>query len=189
MEQCTAEEINRMLLLVSMQRQKQALAFKYTYGQYACLKSMVMLQDILLEEYPQIPQPISFDYEEHEKPYLKDFSNVFFNISHCEHGIAVVVDDSPVGIDIESFYNPESALMKKTMNTLEYNQIINSENPALEFTKLWTQKESVFKLRGTGITDELHDTLCGPEIINSFVNFEKRYVYSVAKNPINPCCP
>ena len=47
MEECTETEVNRMLPLVSDQRREQALRYKHTMGQFCCLKSWVMLRDIL----------------------------------------------------------------------------------------------------------------------------------------------
>ncbi len=180
MEQCTADEVSRMLPLVSEQRRAQALKFRFTFGQYACLKATVMLQGIIARVRPDIPLPLTFNYNEHEKPFLSGYPDLFFNISHCKNGIAVVVADKPVGIDIESFHDAEHGLLEKTMNPEECRQIASSGNPAAEFTRLWTRKEAVLKLRGTGITDDLHATLSGPERIDTKTNLTKRYAWSVA---------
>lgn len=180
MEQCTAEEVSRMLPLVSGQRREQALKFRFTFGQYACLKAAVMLQGIIARMRPDIPLPLTFNYNEHEKPFLADHPDLFFNISHCKNGIAVVVASHPVGIDIESFRDAEHGLLEMTMNPEERQQIASSEDPTAEFTRLWTRKEAVFKLRGTGITDNLHTALSGPERVDTKTNLTKQYAWSVA---------
>jgi 4'-phosphopantetheinyl transferase len=106
---------------------------------------------------------------------------VHFNLSHCKNGIAVVVDFSPVGIDIEYFRKSNLALVKKTMNPFEAEWIRSSANPVEAFTQYWTKKEAVVKMRGTGITDDLHRVLDGEGYrIESFVNREKYYAWSVA---------
>ena len=43
MEQCTEEEVQRLLPLVSSQRREQALRYKHTLGRFCCLKSWLML--------------------------------------------------------------------------------------------------------------------------------------------------
>ena len=47
MTQCTAEEVERMTMLVSKQRREQALRYKHIFGQFACLKSYCMLLELL----------------------------------------------------------------------------------------------------------------------------------------------
>ena len=185
MEQCTADEVGRMLPLVSEQRREQALKFRFTFGQYACLKAAVMLQGIIARMRPDIPLPLTFNFNEHEKPFLADHPELFFNISHCKNGIAAVVADHPVGIDIECFHDAEHGLLEKTMNPEERQQIVSSKDPAVEFTRLWTRKEAVLKLRGTGITDNLSAVLSGPEQVETTVNPTKHYAWSVAVRPKN----
>ena len=49
MAQCTDEEVQRMLPLVSAQRREQALRYKHTFGRFCCLKSWLMLYEMLDE--------------------------------------------------------------------------------------------------------------------------------------------
>ena len=50
-EKCTWDSVHAMLQMVSEQRRTQALQYKHAFGQYACLKSYLMLQDLLREHY------------------------------------------------------------------------------------------------------------------------------------------
>lgn len=43
----------------------------------------------------------NFTYTEHGKPYLPDYSDVHFNISHSEKYVVCAVSDKPVGVDIQ----------------------------------------------------------------------------------------
>ena len=178
MDQITEEEILRLLPLVSEERREEALRFKHLFGQFACLKSYVILREML--EALGLSHPFRFERNEHGKPFLADYPEIYFNLSHCKNGIAVAVSDEPVGIDIESYRNPSDSLLRYTMNEEELRMIIESEYPIRTFTEFWTKKEAVFKLRGTGITHDLHDLLKGDEQVETQVNPEKQYVYSVA---------
>ncbi|MBR4148252.1 MAG: 4'-phosphopantetheinyl transferase superfamily protein [Bacteroidales bacterium] len=178
MEQITKEEIQRLLPLVSDQRREQAMQYKHLFGQFACLKSYVMLREILEEM--GLNHPFVFGQNEHGKPFLVDYPDVCFNISHCKAGIAVAVSDAPVGIDIESYRKVSDSLIRYTMNEEEQHVIQTSEDPVRTFTEYWTKKEAVFKLRGTGITRGLHGLLQGDEQVETWVNPEKRYAYSIA---------
>lgn len=155
-----------MLPRVSEQRRAQALLFKHAFGQYACLKSYLMLQDLLREHYG-IEGDLLFTYNEYGKPGLSmNDANVagnelkpYFSISHCKQAIAVAVADTPVGIDIETLRHPSESLIEKTMNEQERHQIAAAESPDNMFTALWTRKEAVLKYQGTGIIDDLHNVL------------------------------
>ena len=178
MAQITEEEILRLLPLVSDERREEALKYKHLFGQFACLKSYVMLRELL--EQMGLTHPFHFGYNEHGKPFLKDYPKVHFNLSHCKNGIAVVVSDQPVGIDIESYRQVSDSLLKYTMNEEEQHLIHESDDPIRTFTEYWTKKEAVFKLRGTGITHDLHELLQGDEQVETSVNPEKQYAFSVA---------
>lgn len=178
MEQITEEEIQHLLPLVSDERREEALRYKYLFGQFACLKSYVMLREMLEER--GMAHPFRFERNEHGKPFLADFPEIHFNLSHCKSGIAVAVAEQPIGIDIESYREVSDSLVRYTMNEEEQRIIKESDDPIRIFTEYWTKKEAVFKLRGTGITHDLHGLLNGDEVVETHVNPEKRYAYSVA---------
>ena len=178
MDQISEEEIQRLLPLVSDERREEALRFKHLFGQFACLKSYVMLRELL--EQQGLSHPFLFERNEHGKPFLKDHPEIHFNLSHCKNGIAVAVSDQPIGIDIESYRKVSDSLLRYTMNEEEQRIITESGDPIKTFTEYWTKKEAVFKLRGTGITRGLHELLLGEEQVETVVNPEKQYAYSVA---------
>lgn len=150
---CSWDAVQAMLPMVSEQRREQALQYKHAFGQYACLKSYLMLQDLLREHYG-IEGDLVFSYNEHGKPMLKEVSNIHFSISHCKEAIAVAVADRPVGIDVETLRMPSEALAEKVMDKGEKLHFDISDTPEDFFTALWTEKEAVMKCRGTGIVME-----------------------------------
>lgn len=156
MEECTDAAVEQMLPLVSAQRREQALAFKFTFGRFACLKSYLMLAEMTgLHGF-------TFNYNEHGKPSIAGHPEIHFNISHCQSAIAVAVSDKPIGIDIESYRDADASLIRHVMNPAEAALIEADADPRAAFIRLWTQKEAVLKLRGTGIIDNLQDVLQGP---------------------------
>ena len=167
-----------MLPLVDEQRRTEALHYRHIFGQYACLKSWLMLKDML----KQLGiSNMETSTNAHGKPYLVHYPNVHFNLSHCKNGIAVAVDNAPIGIDIESFRKSNLALLHKTMNPAEAEWITASAEPVAAFTQYWTKKEAVVKLRGTGLVDDLHGILNGEGYsLETHIVFEKQYAWSVA---------
>ena len=130
-----------MMPLVSAQRREQAMRYKHTFGQFCCLKSWLMLKDL-------IGEVGEWQYNEHGKPFIHHtLYTIHFSISHCKAGIAVAVDDQPIGIDIEAIRHADEDLIARTMNTEERLAIKDDR----DFIRLWTQKEAVVKMQGTGI--------------------------------------
>ncbi len=160
MLQCSEEEVQRLMPLVSSQRRQEALRFKHLFGRYTCLKSYVMLQTLLVEQ-ALIPAGClpEFERNSHGKPELKDFPGVYFNLSHTRQAIAVAVSDHPVGVDVEGFKEPKSSLLEYTMNDEEIRQVLHSPHPDQEFARYWTLKEALFKYTGTGITSSIKTLL------------------------------
>lgn len=161
MEECTEAEVQRLLPTVPDWRQKQALQFRHVHGQYCCLKSWSMLQEI-------VPNGREVTYNEFGKPFFPpegELRGVFFSISHCKEGIAVAVDNRPIGIDIES--TDRRALFEPEDGT--------------DFYTWWTRMEALVKMRGTGITDHWRETRPeAGEKVETYRPEGKKHIYSVA---------
>ena len=62
MERCTPDEVQRLLPLVPEEHQAIALKFKHTFGQFATVKSILMLKELLVTN-GMIPQDDSLHFE------------------------------------------------------------------------------------------------------------------------------
>ncbi|MCH5307425.1 MAG: 4'-phosphopantetheinyl transferase superfamily protein [Prevotella sp.] len=169
------------LPLLSEQRKEQCLKFKYERGRQTCVAAYLLLCEGLKQEYG-IAEPPVFSYGEHGKPAIVGRSDVHFNLSHCREAAVCVVDKQPVGVDVESIRAYNESLAHYTMNDEEMAQIAQAERPDVAFVRLWTMKEAVLKLLGSGITDNIKQTLADvPCQIETVVNLEKNYIFSIAK--------
>lgn len=191
MTQCSEQTVARLLPLVSPQRREQALRYKHTFGQFACLQSYLMLSQLLAEWgrayhtplhptlYTPHPTP-TFLYNDYGAPYIE--GGPHFSISHCKRGIAVAVSENPIGIDIEAIRTFSPDLMRKTMSPAEQQRITSSATPDQEFIRLWTQKEALLKLQGTGIISDLHHVLAHVQDVSwtEISPLEKGYICTIA---------
>lgn len=175
MTQVTAAEVERLLPLVSAQRRAEALRYKHVFGQFCCLKSYRMLCELFRDAGASPDYLPEFTYNEHGKPFLSSsniqFLPLCFSISHTKAAIAVAMDSQPIGIDVETIVSAgriaDGELIRRTMNESEQTRIAASDDPAREFTRLWTQKEAVLKMIGTGIGEiPLSEILTSPFSIN-----------------------
>ena len=196
MHLCTDEAVREMLPLVSEQRRQQALRYSHTFGRFCCLKSYLMLLELLSAVYPELDtSKPEFGYTAQGKPFLLARPDIHFSISHTKNAILVAISDAPIGVDIEAFRSPSAALIARTMNATEQAAIATADGWNIHrtpvtrealFSAIWTRKEAVLKLRGTGIEGDLKHVLSGSEAIFTRIFPRKSYAFSIAQQTISP---
>lgn len=129
----------------------------------------------------------SFETEvgENGKPFLKS-EKLFFNISHCAEGVAVVVDTEPVGIDVQEIGGFNEKVAKRFFNESENKKINASPDKAKAFTRIWTLKESAIKCEGKSLAD-LGELSFG-DYENFFEKYEKKFSCLSEKNVLISVC-
>ena len=140
-------DLQQALSEVSPQRRQYALRYRQERDQRLSVAAYRLLQRALLEEYG-IDEPPLFHYDENGKPRLAGHPDVHFSLSHCLAAVACAVSDKPVGIDIEAIDHYSEEIATRVMSEAEMHQILTSPHPAEAFTRLWTMKESLYKLTG-----------------------------------------
>ena len=139
-------------------RREQACRFRHLEGRRQSALAYEELCRGLREEYG-IEEAPAFEYNEHGKPHLQGRPDIHFSLSHCRAAVGCLLSDAPCGLDIEIIRPLRPALAEHTMNAVEQALIQQSPTPDITFVRLWTQKEAVLKLRGTGISEGLRDAL------------------------------
>jgi len=164
------------------QRKEVALKYKHELGRKQCVLAYLLLCKGLDSEYGITDKPV-FEYGEHGKPTIIGHEDIHFNLSHCKTAVACAISDAPIGIDIESIRPVKESVIRYSMSDDEAKQIFESANPDIEFTKLWTKKESVLKLTGEGINDNMKSVLSPERLSNISVETTicDDFIYSVSK--------
>ena len=166
---------------LSEQRREKLSQYKNESDRCASAAGYLLLCECLQREYGIYEAPI-MEYGEYGKPRIEGYDEIHFNISHCRCAAICVVSDTTIGVDIETVDRYTPRLAQYTMNDEELQQILQAENPAIEFTRLWTMKESLLKMSGRGITNNMKNVLA-----NSTAHFEttlsadERYIYTVCR--------
>ena len=140
-------DLQQALAAVSQQRREHALRYRQERDQRLCIAAYRLLQHALRQECSinELPQ---FAYNPQGKPLLDGHPNIHFSMSHCCDAVACAVSDQPVGIDIETFEHYSEEVAVRVMSEKEMLEIKSSPYPAMAFTRLWTMKESLYKLTG-----------------------------------------
>lgn len=166
------------------------MRYKFEGGRRESALAFRLLQEMLREQMSEaVTESLEFEIGEHGKPSLKGMPDVHFNISHCKHAVACAVDNVPVGIDIECRGRYSKGIAEYCLSEEELSWINHvpdgmsvGTQTDLRFTTLWTKKEALLKLLGTGITDDVKTILHEYEDKVVFETVTKdNYVCTVAK--------
>ncbi|MGL5973557.1 MAG: 4'-phosphopantetheinyl transferase family protein [Oscillospiraceae bacterium] len=101
--------------------------------------------NILLNKYHQ------FEYGDYGKPFLKDFKDIYFSISHCKDAVACSVSKYQTGIDVQDIIECDFNVVDNFFSEKEGLDLIKSKQQNIDFTKFWVLKESYIKKKGTSI--------------------------------------
>ena len=92
------------------------------------------------------------EHDDKGAPYLPDHPDLTVSISHCRTAVAVALSpEGRVGIDVECRRKIGDDLIERVCTAEEQAAVRASADPVMAFLQLWTRKEAVLKMRGTGI--------------------------------------
>ncbi|WP_286945483.1 4'-phosphopantetheinyl transferase family protein [Acetobacterium sp. UBA5834] len=178
MEEFSDELFKRSLMLLPDERQQKATAYRQKLDQKLSVLGYVLLNYGLKNEYG-ISEKLRFCYSAKGKPYLSDYPQIHFNLSHCKNGVICAIHTSDVGVDIETVAAYDGQLAEYVCNEQELKLINKSDNKALAFTKIWTKKESLMKKTGAGLRDDLKTIESIDSEAITLVDPDEAYVFSI----------
>lgn len=146
--------------LVSEERIKYASKYKFEIDRRRSLAVEALLNAALSAEGYEGNLPVRVGHEKNWRPYfineviLPGYEQVYFSLSHSGDYVAAVIDDKPVGIDIEEIKVKENnkLIEERYFSPGERELIEENPNGSEEgFFKLWTLKEAFLKSVGGGL--------------------------------------
>lgn len=162
-------------------RREKALRFTVHSGRISCIVSYLLFLYGFRKLYHKEGAP-DFAGDKFEKPYLADYPEIHFNLSHCNSGCACIIDNFEVGIDLQEIRKVSLKTFEKICSADEITEIQNSDNPEKEFCRIWSYKEALSKLTGEGIFRDisnissmnvmLHTEYVEPEMYMSYASNE-----------------
>lgn len=152
-------------------------------------KSEPFLRKVLAHYLPE--KSVVIERGEFGKPFLRDFSQWQFNVSHSGEKLLIAVSfEMPVGIDIEKITPRKSlsGLVKKCFSTAEQEHWFDlPENEKIPiFYDFWTRKEAVVKGIGRGIALGLNHceiNINQPDNFSNLPTNEKWFTQKIAISP------
>lgn len=182
-QQLNKETVDLLLEKLPPNRKQKALRFTIESGKISCIISYLLFLYGFRRIYNQSGTP-DFHGAPDEKPYLNDYPDIHFNLSHCAMGCVCIIDNSPVGIDIQEVRKVSFRNLEKLFAPNEVNAITESANPQKEFCRIWSMKEAISKLTGDGIFRDIrkistedkyiHTEYIAPDMYMSYASYEEK---------------
>lgn len=96
-------------------------------------------------------------YEENGKPFLKDYPELFFNLSHSGEYVVCAIAREPVGVDIQKHTGIRERLADRFFTEEDKKRLTECKEQEREslFFRMWSIKESYIKLTGRGLSQGL----------------------------------
>lgn len=182
---------------ISDRRIEQSKRFRFEADRKRSLCAEYLLNYGLKECFPEIRTPVLTAAETtNGKPYLPKNPNIHFNLSHSGDYAVCVIDDAPIGIDIEQCKNDGEKIAKRFFTEEEYLDICSRTNPLErqnQFYIYWVLKESFMKATGYGMQLSMTDfsvRLGDPITFIHEVNEQSYYakIYDFAKGYCMAVC-
>ncbi|MFA5983115.1 MAG: 4'-phosphopantetheinyl transferase superfamily protein [Methylococcaceae bacterium] len=155
--------------------QHQAGQIKHPQIQQRFVQVRSHLRQVLASYLNLPPTQIAIAKAEYGKPYLADFPELAFNLSHTANDLVIAVGlHCQLGIDIEH-YLPRAnlaALVKKFFADEEaaYWQALPETEQTQAFYQFWTRKEALVKASGRGIAAGLKQCVLNPSCKTEFLS-------------------
>ncbi len=142
---------------VSEKRKEKTDAFRFQKDKCLSLGAELVLYKALDElKIPADKRAVATD--EKGKPFLAEYKNVFFNLSHSGKIAMCVTAESPVGCDVEEIGKYGEPIAKNKFAPSESRYVLSAsteDERAKRFFRVWTMKESFLKATGVGIAFSL----------------------------------
>ncbi len=148
--------LKQYIPLVSSKTKVRIARYRRWEDQQLCLLVRLLLNRYLKRNSIAFDISEDFIYNQFGKPLLIN-NEIVFNFSHSNRIAACIVSTyGKVGIDVEFFDIIETKLFEDIMTTKEKQELTASPKPLLHFYNYWTQKESVIKATGEGLSISLN---------------------------------
>ncbi len=155
-------------------RRRKALSFAFPIDRLQCALAYELLAGLLRNKCGITD--FGLEYDSYGKPSVKGRTDIHISISHCRKAVMAVVSDRPVGCDVEevgSGANPDNAMIADyCYSEKERRMILSAPDPAVEFTRIWTAKEALFKLDNSLEIEHIDTTNLQGRLITSEVSSE-----------------
>jgi 4'-phosphopantetheinyl transferase len=141
------------LAVLSADERSRAARFVTDSARRTFIMARSAMRAILSQYVAATPLALRLSSTRRGKPFLVDYENVNFNLSHSHNLAALAVVTSPrrIGVDIEKLGRIPKGVTTEAFLPAEIRLIETAPNPTASFFAHWTMKEAYLKASGDGL--------------------------------------
>lgn len=150
----TPEQLHQLL---SAEEKARIARFHFSHDRARHTVARGRLRQILGNYLCVAPEKLAFGYAEKGKPFLKDYPDLQFNLSHAgKWGLLGVCRNREIGVDVEPVDRSFAVadLVNRFFSPVEIPVILNQPEKEQHsaFFRAWTRKEAIIKAHGDGLS-------------------------------------
>ncbi|MBD5095557.1 MAG: 4'-phosphopantetheinyl transferase superfamily protein [Lachnospiraceae bacterium] len=161
------KNFDSIINMLHLARREKVAKLKNKKAAYVSMTAGLLLQEIVEREFGLKPDDILIGKGENGKPYLKEYPEYKYNISHSGDMVMMAYSKQELGVDIEELRIKDTKVAKRCFVPHEYLYVLNgNDEPVFDgcgedkmnaersrrFFEIWTLKEAYLKLSGKGIS-------------------------------------
>lgn len=155
-------QLSQLAKLLTLEERQRADLSYFERGYRERVMSRATLRILLGRYLNKPPQAVKLNITELRKPYLADFPELHFNVSHAgDHLLLAFTNIAAIGVDLE-YINPKinvATLVERFFSRIEVPVILGlpPASQSFAFFRAWTRKEAVIKATGNGLSTPLDE--------------------------------
>lgn len=153
-KEVSEEILEELTRFISKEKKSKLQKLKHREDKLRSLIGEILVRYIIAENISIKSSDMIFATNIYGKPFLRDYSDFHFNISHSGDYVLCAIDSKPIGIDIEKVVPIEYETIAPNFLTVKEISYIKREdfkNQINKFYEIWTIKESYVKAYGQGL--------------------------------------
>lgn len=153
------EPIGEKLQEVGLNTRLQISKFRRHEDRVRKLYGELMIRKIIKEYLGVENFEIQLNRNKYGKPFLEDYSNFNYNISHSGDWVVCATSDKAIGIDVEQSTDINLEIVNRFFSKEEVQYLSSRDitQQKEEFFEFWTLKESYIKQIGMGFSINFKD--------------------------------
>lgn len=162
-----ADLFEERMSCLPVSRREKVLRFRHESDRRLSLGAGFLLIRALVRDgllaSPSDGSGLRIETTEKGKPFLPDFPDYYFSLSHSGTRVLCVTGNVPVGCDLEQIGRADLKIARRFFSPEEWKRIQDSGEPEEVFTRIWTLKESYLKAVGDGLLRPMNTFTVVPE--------------------------
>lgn len=154
-EDISEEDFKNIMDKINSDKREKIHKFIFIKDKIRALVSEILLRTIFIKDFGLSDKNIEISRNEYGKPYLQEYEEFNFNISHSGDFVVCAIDSNPIGVDIEQITDIDfKSIMKSFFQEDDIEFVLSGDESQQlhRFYDIWTLKESYIKAEGKGLS-------------------------------------